>query len=213
MWFDRLWDCLSQEVFNFLPPPDSVGKLFNPYHRQETEADLPRAGVIRRANLHAYLASLPEQPQVLLVGEAPGWHGCRFSGVPFTSEAQLVSGELPFRGRRTSTFPTPAKEASAQTFWRVMSPYHPRFFVWNSLPFHPHLSGNPTSNRHPARSELRDCLPLFEAIWTILSPVRVIGVGRCAQWALSELGIRALPVRHPARGGGTAFRLGIEAVL
>ena len=48
---------------------------------------------IRRHNLLLYLQQmLIFNPQILLVGEAPGYRGCRLTGVPFTSELILVNG-------------------------------------------------------------------------------------------------------------------------
>jgi len=73
-----------------------------------------------------------------LRARAPGYKGCRFSGVPFTSEAQLSSGLLPFKGDRSSCMNQPWSENTATIFWRVMMRYHPDFIAWNCFPFHPH---------------------------------------------------------------------------
>ena len=75
---------------------------FNPYLDIDNEVDLANAAQIRRININNYLSSFRRQPRVLVLGEAPGWRGCRFSGIPFTSEAQLISQSLPFSGRPSS---------------------------------------------------------------------------------------------------------------
>ena len=42
---------------------------------------------IRRANLRLYLGAMAaRQPKSLLVMEAPGYRGCRLTGVPVTSQ-------------------------------------------------------------------------------------------------------------------------------
>ncbi len=68
---------------------DSEGELFNPYREVLSELDRPRGAAVRRANLRAYLNTFRNARSVL-VGEAAGFHGCRFSGLPFTGEDLLV---------------------------------------------------------------------------------------------------------------------------
>ena len=64
----------------------------------------------RQGNLLNYLLHFEGKPRYLIVGEAPGPWGCRFSGVPFTSERQLAQGELPFAGEPTSIHNPPVAE-------------------------------------------------------------------------------------------------------
>ena len=168
---------------------------------------------IRRQNLHNYLSSFSEKPSTLMLGEAPGWRGCRFTGVPFTSENIQIQKTLPFEGCPTSQGEQPYAEASATIFWRVMRKYHPSFFIWNCLPLHPHQPGNPLSNRRPGTTELRCHFALLEEMIGILSPIRVIAVGRCAQKALKELEIPCLHVRHPSHGGAREFQDGLERIM
>src|SRR4051812_35512122 len=96
----EIWNTLQRHLF----PISSclAARLFNPYHTVEPGLDRPAADSIRRENLKRYVECFVRPPRYLLVGEAPGWRGCRFSGVPFTSEAQLVEGTLPFAGRQSS---------------------------------------------------------------------------------------------------------------
>jgi hypothetical protein len=148
-----------------------------------------------------------------LVGEAPGWHGCRFSGVPFTSELQLVEGRLPFSGQISSHSGAPHAESSATIFWQALKPHHPQFFIWSSVPFHPHLPGEPLSNRTPARQELREFLPVLSEVLRLLEPKQVLAVGRQAQQALAWLEIPDIALRHPSHGGATEFKAGIKEAL
>jgi uracil-DNA glycosylase len=213
MWFDPFWSFLEQAVFPTPSLLEGNKPLFNLYKALNPQFDLPQAAAIRRANLFNFLESLPEQPPILLVGEAPGWHGCRFSGLPFTSEAQLSSGSLPFQGQLSSCSGAPHAEASATIFWQALKAHHPHFFVWTSLPFHPHRPGQPLSNRTPTRQELQTYLPILAEVVRLLAPELVLAVGRQAQQALKWLDILALAVRHPAHGGASEFRVGIIEAL
>jgi uracil-DNA glycosylase len=213
MWLDPFWSFLEETVFSAPSVLEGNMPLFNPYHDTNPDYDLPEAAAIRRENLFSFLASLPEKPPVLLVGEAPGWHGCRFSGIPFTSEAQLSRGSLPFQGKLSSHGEAPHSEASATIFWQALGAHHPQFFVWSSVPFHPYRPGLPLSNRTPSRQELQSFLPVLAEMNRILSPKLVLAVGRQAQQALSWLDIPAVAVRHPSHGGAVEFKGGIEEAL
>jgi hypothetical protein len=216
MWFDLFWSFLERIVMPTPSVEEGNKPLFNLYSAVNPQFDLPQAAAIRRANLFSFLVSLPERPPVLLVGEAPGWHGCRFSGVPFTSEAQFSSDRLPlmpFQGKISSHRGAPHAEASATIFWQALKPYHPQFFVWTSLPFHPYRPGQPLSNRTPARRELQTYLPILSEVVRLLAPELVLAVGRQAQQALQWLDVPALAVRHPSHGGSLEFKAGIGEAL
>ena len=63
--------------------------VFNQYQEEHPEHDLPDAAEMRINNLRRYLDTFRGARHILLA-EAAGYQGCRFSGVPMTSEAQLV---------------------------------------------------------------------------------------------------------------------------
>jgi hypothetical protein len=96
MLLQPIWDWLEADVLSL--PVESGGPrpLFNPYREIDPAVDRPRADHIRRRTC---AATWKLHPLARCAGdrEAPGWRGCRFSGVPFTSEAQL-SGGPPFCG-------------------------------------------------------------------------------------------------------------------
>jgi uracil-DNA glycosylase family 4 len=137
---------------------------------------------LRRRRLVAYLDSRENAP-VALVGEAPGYRGARISGIPFMSERQL-----------TGTGPA---EATATVVQLALSELELEntVLLWNVVPTHP---GTPTSNRRPTRDEIEASLPFLREL---TDKRRVIAVGRLAQAATG-----APYVRHPAHGGGAAFR-------
>ena len=191
----------------------STGELFNPYLDEHRTHDCEGASAIRRANLQSYLDSLVDRPEVLLLAEAPGPWGCRFSGVPVTSEAQLLSDEFAFRGRQTSLGPEPYPEYTARIFWRELAWLHPNFLIWNTVPLHPHRSGRPLSIRTPRIGEIRMFLPSLEQLVAALAPALILAVGRTAERALMTFGCASTYVRHPSQGGARAFATGVHEAL
>jgi uracil-DNA glycosylase len=138
-----------------------------------------------RTRLRGYLAARGGAP-LLLVGEAAGYRGARVSGIPFTSERQLMG--------------TGPSEATATIVHRVLGELgvEEHVLLWNLVPTHPHRPGEPHSNRRPTAGEVGAGLVFLEE----LAPGRlVIAVGRLAE---SALGPPA--VRHPSHGGAEAFR-------
>ena len=188
--------------------------LFNQYSELDKRVDLPNAPEIRRVNLSNYLKSFPEKPSSLILCEAPGPWGCRFSGIPITGENLLISNALPFTGKQSSLDKPklkikkspPYREYSAGIFWEIMAPFHPNFFVWNTVPLHPHKDGNILGIRTPSQKEVLSFSALLEEMLKILTPVHCIAVGRKAEFALNYAGVSAQYVRHPARGGANIFR-------
>lgn len=205
----ELWRLLADRVF----VADSTGDLFNPYARVDPELDQPGADRIRQENLKRYVESYPSAPPVLVVGEAPGPRGCRFSGVPFTNEAQLLSGALPFSGKQSSNRPEPYSAYSSNFLWPEMLPYFPRFLLWNAVPLHPHMPGRPLSIRTPRRREVKEWSTLLRQMVDILDPRLVVALGRKAEVALGMVGVDCVYLRHPSQGGLKEFREGVHRLL
>lgn len=204
-----VWDLLETHVF----PAPSTNDQFNPYSDRNEELDVPDAPLIRRENVREYLETYEAVPPLFLLLEAPGPWGCRFSGVPITSEAQLLDPDFPLQGRRTSRNGDPHTEYSASIFWRVLRPYFPHFFVWNSVPMHPHPPSEPLSIRTPRRTEVREWQTLLKTLLTTLTPDCIIGVGRKAERALNEVDADPIYVRHPSQGGAKKFESGMRDVV
>lgn len=139
--------------------------------------------------LARYLEQRSDAP-FLLVGEAAGYRGARISGIPFTSERQ-ITGSGP-------------GEASATIVHRALEELdlEEAVLLWNVLPTHP---GTATSNRAPTRFEIQAALPFARELARVR---RVLAVGRVAEAALG-----APYIRHPSRGGATAFRESLGACL
>ena len=168
---------------------------------------------MRRSNLRAYLACYRELPDVFVLAEAPGPWGCRFSGIPIVSEAQLLDANFPIDGLKTSRSDDPHDEYSAGIYWRVLQPYFPRFFTWNSFPFHPHRLDEPDSIRTPGLREIAEYTEVLRAMLAVLKPKRVVAVGRRAEYALGKADQPCIYVRHPSQGGARKFETGILSVM
>lgn len=204
-----VWDLFETHLF----PASSTDELFNPYRDRHAPLDVAGAPARRRDNLRAYLRCFDDAPPLFLLLEAPGPWGCRFTGVPITSEAQLVDPDFPIEGTPTRRQDEPTSEYSASIFWRVLQPHFPHFFVWNSLPLHPHDADDPLSIRTPRRTEVRAWSDLLRGLLDALDPDRTIGVGRKGERALTEVGADPTYVRHPSQGGAIKFESGMNAVV
>ena len=204
----NVWSLFEEHLF----PTASTDEAFNPYRTRHDDLDCEDAPAQRRENLRAYLSSYDAPPPLFLLLEAPGPWGCRFTGVPITSEAQLLEPDFPITGAKTSRNDEPHTEYSASIFWRVLRPYFPHFFVWNSLPLHPHDPDEPLSIRTPRRTEVREWKPLLIELLDALEPNRIVGVGRKAERALTEAGADPTYVRHPSQGGAKKFEAGMTAI-
>ena len=186
----------------------TIGATLNQFHDVGPD-DVPRAAEIRLANLRHYLDERRDA-DVLAVGEAAGYQGMRWSGIAFTSEYDLLRWGGPYR--RSSRRPRPWKEPSGTIVHGVLEEFgaERRVILWNTLPTHPYLPGEPLSNRRPTRGEVTAGVVFAERLVDIHQPRLLVGVGRIAA---ETLGSRAVYVRHPAQSGATAFRLGMRALL
>lgn len=201
------------ELLASLPPRPLC---FNPYASGDGVAD-----GIRRTNLRLYLEELvAHRPDTMLVGEAPGYNGCHWSGIPFTSERQLERGVArhglfgPGKGYRwTSDRPGGYSEPSGTILWGIIGELPRVPLVWNAFPLHPFKTGNPLSNRTPTDLELEQHAFVLKALADLFPVTRTVAIGRKAEAVLAGLGIRAAGVRHPANGGKNACREGLLALL
>lgn len=199
---------LQADVF----PLASTDRLFNQYGDRDDTLDLPNAQQIRRDNLKAYLSAYDVLPDVLLIAEAPGPWGCRFSGVPITSEAQLLDADFPIHGARSSSTGDPLTEYCANIHWRVLTPFFPHFLTWNAVPFHPHKE-DALSIRTPTRREIDAFTNVVRCFVNVIRPSHVVAVGRKAERSLDRVGTDYTYVRHPSQGGARLFAEGVARVL
>jgi uracil-DNA glycosylase len=194
-------------------PAEEVGPCSCNHYAAECEGS-----DLRRANLLLYLSQMADrQPKVMLVGEAPGYRGCRLTGVPFTSEyivEQGITGGLFGRanGYRTSG-PGVSREQTASIMWEALGELSMLPLLWNAYPFHPFQTGNERSNRPPSMAEINRGAEYLLALMEIFEIETVIAVGNKAHLAVSRAGLASEKVRHPSHGGKAAFIEGLRQVL
>jgi uracil-DNA glycosylase len=192
----------------------SFGAAFPMFREADAALERPGGPALRRANAAAYLDARSGRPPLLLVGEAMGYAGGRFSGIAFTAERTVLGWGTPFEA--TSLRPEGWAEQSGTIVHGALAALgiEEETVLWNVVPAHPHRPGQPLSNRTPAVGELRAGAQVLGELIERLAPRATIAVGRSAERALAELGLPCNgSVRHPANGGATAFRRGLAALF
>lgn len=182
--------------------------VFNPWADHDLLDILPFGPASRRNRLAAHLN---RDAKYLLIGEAPGYRGCHFSGVPFTCEKQLCDGDVPRIGvcSRITTRKLPWSEGSATVIWGTLHELGiaDQTVMWNAMAFHPHLPGNLYSNRAPTRDELLCGMDILSMVVESFIGATRIAVGKTAATTLKNLNFRIdHEVRHPSMGGANLFR-------
>jgi hypothetical protein len=187
--------------------------VFNQY--RDSDPGLERSGgaAIRRRNLRRYLGAFATASYVL-VGEAAGYAGCRFSGLPFTGEAQIVGPDcLPWArglGFEQSSRDALWRERSGEMVWAAFDGRRD-CVLWNAFPWHPH-DKQPLSNRKPRRSELEQATDVLRSFLALYPQAQVHAIGRVSQDTLARLGVPAPYIRHPSHGGKAAFERGVRSL-
>ncbi len=174
------------------------GAVFNPWWQVDKENDIaPKAPRIRREQLRAYLCDRLGKSRLAIIGEALGYRGGHFSGIPMTSERLLL-------GRKTGIAPehilleiTPQRTSKPQKCPDGFS--EPT--AWHS--FNPHRGM--LSNRTPTNSEQSAGIPVLKAFLDLFPCHEVVALGRIAAAQLKDLDVSARYVRHPASGGAKLF--------
>jgi len=159
-------------------------------------------------------------PDVMLIGEAPGYQGTRRTGVPFGSE-HIITGGMPevhfFKDtdgfERAYTSDRIYKEPTSTIMWRKISKYEKLPLLWAVYPLHPHQLGNTESNRTPSRSEVTAMKGHLQKLLHIVQPKTVLALGNTAKTTLDDLGIDTQKLRHPARGGGPIFEQQLDEFI
>lgn len=157
-------------------------------------------------------------PSFLLIGEAPGYQGCHFSGVPFTNEALLCEGTIPRIAKcgRLTTREKPWREPSATIVWKALreAGIDHDVVMWNAFAFHPYKPGEPMSNRAPTKAELRAGRGILSMVLKFFDGAKVVAVGNVAHAALRSLEYDPVAcLRHPSMGGANKFREGLARLL
>jgi hypothetical protein len=186
---------------------------FNQYRDYDPQLGKPSAAEIRRRNVLRYLESFSDA-SYLLVGEAAGYAGCRFSGIPFTGEAQIVGPErLPWAqglDLQQSSLREAWRERSGTIVWDALGGRRD-CALWNAFPWHPH-GKDPLSNRRPTQNELNSAAGVLRCILTFFQTAQVYAIGRVSAAQLHRLGVRAPYIRHPSHGGKSRFVASVQSL-
>ena len=82
--------CNDLDDFLRLLKRSPSGAVFNPWWELDAQNDIgPSAPAIRRTQLHSYLQERLGRAKLAIIGEALGYRGGHFSGIPMTSERIL----------------------------------------------------------------------------------------------------------------------------
>lgn len=195
--------------------PKGGPSIFNPYRDtcgHDLSHNTPEA---KRARLASHLDC---DARYILVGEAPGYQGCRYSGIAFTSERLLIEGSVPRVPRepgRLTGRKLPFSEPSATIVWKALYRLGiaEKTVMWNALQLHPVGGRGVWSNRTPSPAELASGMPALHHLRAAFPSAEVIAVGRKSQESLQALGLNVRHVRHPANGGATEFAEGLAAIV
>jgi len=220
----------SVEKFAQLLKTSPSGAVFNPWRQVDEKNDIgPQAPRIRREQLRAYLCDRLGKARLAIIGEALGYRGGHFSGIPMTSERlllgrktgiapeRIVLGITPRRTSKPQKCPDGFSEPTATIVWSTLlrlelSPAE--FVLWNAFPWH---SFDPRrgmlSNRTPTSSEQSAGIPVLKAFLDLFPCREVVALGRIAAAQLKVLAVSAHYVRHPASGGAKLFRQRIGRIV
>jgi hypothetical protein len=175
------------------------GAVFNPWWEVDEQNDVGRnAPAIRRQQLHAYLQKRVGKAKLAVIGEAIGYRGGHFSGIPMTSERLLLgrsktvhikprdffSDVKPRRTSKREKCPDGFSEPTATIVWSTLLQHGlkpDQFVLWNAFPWH---SFDPRrgrlSNRMPKKSERAAGLMVLKAFLELFSCERVVALGKIA---------------------------------
>jgi hypothetical protein len=201
------------------------GALFNPWWQIDEENDIGRiAPSIRRQQLRAYAQQRLGRVKLVIIGEALGYRGGHFSGIPMTSERMLlrkqqniVSSIKPRRTSKPGVCPNGFSEPTATIVWGALlkiGVLPDEFVLWNACPWH---SFDPSrgllSNRTPNKSEQLSGRPVLEAFLKLFPCEQIVALGKIAASQLEQFGLHTHYVRHPASGGAKLFREQIAKIV
>lgn len=227
---------MSKNIENFLSSAHSMpstADVFNPWRDYDRLNDIDKDAPSHRFDhLQRYMEERSASAKILLIAEAPGYNGCKFSGLPMTSErallksnAQLVEDQIYFRGPKYRTSKVNLHsgksnaegsiEPTATIVWDTMMQHYDshEFVLWNAFAFHPHDPDDMLTNRTPTPDEIERSSETLKLFLAAFPGKPVVAVGRKSEGALTQLGVAFHAVRHPANGGATKFRAGITALM
>ena len=182
---------------------------FNPYSSKCDVHDLDDAPHRRSNALLAILEAASDiEVDSIWIGRDLGYRGGRRTGLALTDDVHIcahakrwgVLFERPTKG-------LPVKERTAAVIWSVLSQVEMPVFLWNVFPLHPHVCGNPFTNRSHNAQEREAGESILAQLLLLLRPKRLIAIGNDAAKTANQLSrkIEVHEIRHPSYGGQTQF--------
>lgn len=209
--------------------------VYNPWADFDPDYDVPHASAIRQTQLLRYLSLRLSSARILLIAEACGYQGGRFTGIAMTCERMMLGFHpavgadmvIGAPGRRTSRKDSPFltkdiqrqkgfNEPTDTVVWEAVLRAGlgaREFLLWNIFPFHPHQPGRMLTNRTPGESELADGLSYTKKLLALTGDLPIFAIGRKSETTLSAAGYPVIGLRHPANGGANLFREGLARAL
>ena len=175
------------------------------------------SGVAENLQVYLELMTSIDGKRILLVGEAPGYKGCKITGIPFTSGKVFENVKHPvllsIKGKLKLT--KIEAESTATIVWNYLATKNSTPLFWNSFPYHPHPEGNEYKNRAPIDEEIEQGVKFLHALNEIFTPDVIAGIGNagvdCAGRAFPEMEIKY--IRHPSFGGKSEFIDGMNEII
>lgn len=225
-----------EEFTQYISNIETPATVVNPYAGYRAGIDaLEDSSAARLAQLRHYLDHRLDTAQMLLIAEAPGYQGARFSGLAMTCERTLLGhrGNVTMadvlgddiqavRTSHTLACKNAAQrlqgfaEPTAAVVWReiLRRGISRQIVLWNAFPFHPHKQDDPLSNRTPSAQEVEGHSQVLDEFLGLFPDApRIIAVGNTARDLLAQKNIDTTLVRHPANGGINLFREQINEIF
>ena len=193
----------------------TLKSVFNPYSDRCSVHDREDGARVRKRNLVQCLeAAIDARVDTIWIARDLGYRGGRRTGVPLTDEVHLISASSLLGGidlERATHGPAVA-ERTAAVVWRVLSRVGAPVVLWNVFLLHPHEADDSLSNRCHSRAEREATWPFLTALIAMITPRRIVAIGRDASLALHGIDIPVMTVRHPSYGGQAEFIAGVHTI-
>lgn len=168
-------------------------------HSENIYAGKSEYALVRKKNLLTYLKKMHElSPKIMLVGEAPGYHGCGKTGIPFTDEF-AISTEAFFDEKGFKNY-TLEQERSSAIVWNVLHQKTEMPLMWNIYPFHP-IGTSLHSNRTPKAAEVTLGRDIMMELLYFFKIEKFYCLGKASYNALKDVIPDVEYIRHPSHGG------------
>lgn len=205
--------------------------LWNPWLHWDARYDDAQGPKRRVQNLTAYLLPRLGRAKYIIIAEAMGYQGGRFTGIPITCERMVLGFHKTVKAmhispislwRTSSTTSSALKEIQwKQGFneptdtvvWSniLAAGLDPMdVLLWNLCPYHPSKPHNGLTNRTPTEAEQAMGWRIVEHLLATHAKLggmvdTIFGVGKKAAHMLETHGVAAVALRHPANGGAKLY--------